>query len=109
MGRNAASWVAQSRYSHETTAQWRGQSQQSDSERAVTESDDYAELGQKKKWQRIVAMCTVVKGWVTGDRAEQPEEEIVWEHSEHLRHLMHLSWLNMPSRHKDLEDDHAWT
>jgi hypothetical protein len=46
-----------------------------DAEREVTQSSDDTELSQKKKRRCIVASYTVVKCWVTGDRASEQSEE----------------------------------
>jgi hypothetical protein len=62
-----------------------------DANRPVTQSNENAELGLKQKRQRIVVVYRVVKQWVTGDRAEQPEGNSERELIEHVLHLVHLA------------------
>jgi hypothetical protein len=51
----------------------------SDAKIPVTQSDEEEELLPKKKTTRILATYDVVKRWVTGDTAEQPEEDLEQE------------------------------
>ncbi len=58
----------------------------------LTQSDDDAELGRKKKRQRMIVMYRVVKQWVTGERAEiSPWGEIECKLIELVLHLVHLT------------------
>ena len=75
-----------------------------------TEGDDRADLPQlpvKKKRNITTASYVDVKRWVTGDRAEMPEEDIERELFEEARALMHLSGLRKLPGHRGLDSDFA--
>ncbi len=42
----------------------------------MTQSDEEEDPLPKKKGKRLIAMYNVVECWLTGDRAEEPEEDI---------------------------------
>ncbi len=54
-------------------------------------------------------LCELVKRWVTGQQAVQPEEDFEHERFEEARELMHLSGLKKLPSHKRLDTDlHLW-
>jgi hypothetical protein len=77
----------------------------SDAEIPLTQSDEEEEERQKQKRKRVIAEYELVKRWVTGERAVQPEEDIERELFEEARELMHLSGLKKLPGHKGLETD----
>jgi hypothetical protein len=68
-----------------------------DAESSERESDDDEcedeDLVPQKKRKRVVAEYVLVKRWITGERAEQHEEDIGQELLGEARKLMHLSGL----------------
>jgi hypothetical protein len=70
---------------------------------SLTQSDEGEESLPKKKRKRVLATYYVVKRWVTGYRAEQPEEDVEQDFLEQARHLMHLSGLKKLPCHKSLQ------
>ena len=77
-----------------------------DAEDPANQSEEEEELGPKKKMPpRHVLQYVVVKRWVTGDRAEQDEDEIQCELDVLMRELMELSGQRMFLGHKSFDID----
>ncbi len=62
----------------------------SDAKFPLTQSDEEQEERPKQKRKRVIAEYELVKRWVTGERAVQPEDDIERELIEEARELMHL-------------------
>ncbi len=98
-------WVAPSSNAHKTAGKWRGRHDSSDAEIALTQSDEEEKSLPKKKRKRVLATFKVVQRWVTGDRAEQPEEDTERQILEQARLLMHLSGLKLLPNQTSLATD----
>ncbi len=80
-------------------------------ETPLTQSDEEEEKRPKqtRKRKRVIAEYELVKRWVTGERAVQPEDDIERELFEEARELMHLSGLKKLPCHKGPDTDlHLW-
>jgi hypothetical protein len=81
----------------------------SDAESPLTQSDEEEEERPKQKRKRVVAKYELVKLWITGQQAVQPEENIERELFEEARESIHLSGLKKLPGHKGLDTDlHLW-
>ena len=77
----------------------------SDAEIPLTPSDEEEKERPKQQRKSVVAEYELVKRWVPGERAVQPEEDIERELFEEARELMHLSGLKKLPGHKGLDTD----